>query len=150
MRPLRTSGFLGLAVAMSVGLYQNYLYAVDQVPPFWLVEGYDQLLVLSLVAIVTGMSIERFRVTVRVRRAVIVLVLLGQWLLPATSWIGFGTGEEVVPILATTIIWLPCVIAAMLLLAWQAATTETAERVPPRAVSTQSSNRDIEPSQEQS
>lgn len=149
-RVLKTSGFLGLAVAMGVGLYLNYLFAVNQPVPFWLTDGHDQLVVLSLVAVVTGVAIEWLRITGRLRRIVTSLVLAGQWFLPIVSWVGFGTGEEIVPVLATTVVWLLCLIVAMLLMAWRAVVTETVGQVPPRGDSAQIFKRDVDSSQEQS
>jgi hypothetical protein len=130
-RVLKTSGFLGLAVVMIIGIYQDYLHASAQAPPFWLTAGSDQLAMLSLVAIVIGVTIKSLTVTGRLRRIITGLVLVGQWLLPASLWVGFATGTEIELILATSIVWWPCLLVAMCLMAWQTATTDTTH-VPPR------------------
>ena len=107
---------------MCVGLYQGYLFAVEQSPPFWLVAGHAHLGVLSILAIVTGFAVEALSVIGRLRRVVTGLFLVGQWLLPATWWVAFGTGNEF--LLATFFVWGPCLVVAMLLMTWQAAVTE--------------------------
>lgn len=127
-RVLKTSGFLGLAVMMCVGLYQGYLFAIEQAPPFWLVAGHAHLGMLSILAIVTGVAVKALAVTGQLRRVVTGLFLTGQWLLPVTWWVAFGTGNEF--LLATFFVWGPCLIVAMLLMAWQAATIEAANRGP--------------------
>lgn len=131
-RVLKTSGFLGLAVVVIVGIYGDYLHASGQAPPFWLTAGSDQLSMLSLVVIVTGFTIEWLTITGRARRIVTGLVIVSQWLLPISLWVGFGTGTEIELVLATSVVWWPCLIVAMCFMAWQTATTETSGRVPPR------------------
>jgi hypothetical protein len=129
-RTLKTSDFLGLAVVMLVGIYHDYLHATDQAPPFWLTVGSDQLVLLSLVAIVTGFAIEAYAVTGRLRRSITVLVIIDQWFLPISLWVGFGTGTEIELVLATSIVWWPCLLVAMLLMAWQAVVSDTTGRIP--------------------
>lgn len=131
-RTLKISGFLGLAVVMIVGMYQDYLHASGQAPPFWLTAGSDQLVMLSLVAIVTGFAIETYTVTGRLRRNITTLVVVGQWFLPISLWIGFGTGTEIELVLATSVVWWPCLLVAMLLMAWQAVASDATGRIPQR------------------
>lgn len=131
-RVLKTSGFIGLAVMMGVGLYQVSLFAVGQSPAFWLVAGHAHLGVISILAIATGFAVDAFDMTGRLRRVVTVLFLLGQWGIPLTWWVGFGTGTEILG--AMFFVWGPCLILSMLLMAWQAATTETTDREPPQSV----------------
>lgn len=122
-RILKTSGFLGLAVMMTVGLYQNYLLASGQgVPPGWMVGGHAHLGVLSILAVVVGFAVPALGVTGRLRQAVTGLFVAGQWGLPGTIWIGEGGG--VMALMPTSFLWGLCLIVAMLLLAWQAATSE--------------------------
>ena len=131
-RVLKVSGFLGLAAVMSVGIYRDYLHASGHAPPFWLTAGSDQLVMLSLVAIMTGFTIEALAVTGQLRRGITILVIVGQWLLPISMWIGFGTGTEIELVLATSVVWWPCLIVAMLLMAWQAIVANTTGDVPYR------------------
>lgn len=126
-RILKTSGFLGLATMMSVGLYQGYLFAVGESPPFWLINGHAHLGVLSILAIVTGFSIDALGVTGRERRVVTVLFVVGQWFLPASWWVAFGIVDNIA-LLGTQFVWGPCLIVAMLVLAWNAATTDPTGR----------------------
>lgn len=112
-------------------LLQGHLFAIDLAPPFWLVTGHVHLGVLSILAIVTGIAIDALSVAGRLRRAISGLYLTGQWLLPFTWWVAFGTGNEL--LLATLFLWGPCLIIAMLLMAWQAARTGVVGRVPPQS-----------------
>ena len=124
-RILKTSGFLGLAVMMTVGLYQNYLIATGTVVPAWMVGGHAHLGVLSILAVVVGFALPALGVTGRLRQAVTGLFVAGQWGLPVTVWVGEG---GVAPaLMPTTFLWGVCLVVAMLLLAWQAATSETTE-----------------------
>lgn len=125
-RVLKASGFFGLAVMMVVGLYQGSLFAMGQTPPFWLVAGHAHLGVLSILAIVTGFAVESLAITGRLRRVVTGLFLVGQWGLPVTWWVAFGTGTEI--LLATFFVWGSCLIISMLLMTWQVVATGTADR----------------------
>ena len=127
-RLLKTSGFLGLAVTMVIGLYQGYLFSSSIAPPFWIVNGHVHLGVLSILAIVTGVAIDALALDRRVRRVTSGLYLIGQWFLPFTWWVAFGTGNEL--FMATLFLWGPCLLVAMLLMVWQVATTN-AGRAPP-------------------
>lgn len=122
-RVLKTSGFLGLAVMMLVGLYQNVLLASGQAVPSWMIGGHAHLGVLSILAIVLGFVVDAYALTSRVRNAVTGLYLVGQWLLPVTIWTGEGFGLSF--LLPTTLLWGSCLVVAMLVMAWQTARTET-------------------------
>lgn len=126
-RILKTAGFLGLATMMCVGLYQGYLFAIGQSPPFWLINTHAHLGVLSILAIVTGFAIEALSVTGRIRRVVTGLFLVGQWLLPASWWIAFGVVDEPA-LLGTQFIWGSCLVIAMVLMAREAVRTDPNSR----------------------
>ncbi len=127
-RILKTSGFLGLAVMMIVGLYQNYLIASNQPVEAWMIGGHAHLGVLSILAVVLGFAIPALGVTGRARQAVTGLFVVGQWGLPVTLWIGEG---GVAPMLMpTTFIWGLCLVVAMVYMAFHAATADGEE--PPR------------------
>jgi hypothetical protein len=124
-RILKTSGFLGLAVMMSVGLYQNYLLAFGgEAPPGWMIGGHAHLGVLSILAIVVGFVVPALGITGRLRQVVTGLFLAGQWGVPLTVWIGEGGG--VTALMPTSFLWGLCLIVAMLILAWQSATSGAA------------------------
>ena len=119
-RILKTSGFLGLATMMSVGMYQNYLLASQQAVPPWLVGGHAHLGVLSILAIVVGFAVDSLGLADRMRSVVTGLYVVGQWFLPLTIWLaaGFGLGF----LHPTAFLWGLCLIVAMLSLAYYAAT----------------------------
>ncbi|WP_276261375.1 hypothetical protein [Haloglomus litoreum] len=123
-RLLKTSGFLGLATMMGVGLYQNFLIMQGgpaNVPP-WMVGGHAHLGVLSILAIVMGFAVPALGVTGRLRSAVSGLFVVGQWALPLTVWT--ASGLEIGPLHATAFLWGACLLVSMLLMAYVAATSE--------------------------
>ncbi|MFC6990102.1 hypothetical protein ACFQJD_17870 [Haloplanus sp. GCM10025708] len=122
-RILKTSGFLGLAVMMSVGLHQTALLAGGGGPPGWMIGAHAHLGVLSIIGIVTGFAVEALGVTGNVRTAVTGLFLVGQWLLPATIWLGEGAG--MLMLMPTMFVWGGALVVAMLLMTWQTATGDT-------------------------
>jgi hypothetical protein len=119
-RLLKTSGFLGLAVMMSVGMYQNVLLMGGSAPPSWLVGGHAHLGVLSILAIVLGFAVPALGVAGRLRTAVSGLFVVGQWALPLTVWT--ASGLSIGPLHATAFLWGACLIVSMLLMAYVAAT----------------------------
>lgn len=119
-RILKTSGFLGLAVMMSVGLHQVALLAGGGGPPGWMIGAHAHLGVLSILAIVTGFAVESLALTGRLRTAVTGLFLVGQWLLPATIWLGEGMGFRA--LMPTMFLWGASLVVAMLTMAWATAT----------------------------
>lgn len=116
-RVLKTSGFIGLAAMMAVGLYQFILLESAGSLPAGLMGGHAHLGVLSILAIVVGFTVEALGVTGRVRSMVTGFYVVGQWGLPLTIWVGITGGVGIV--MPTTFVWGLCLIAAMLLLAWQ-------------------------------
>ncbi|POG56658.1 hypothetical protein [Haloferax marisrubri] len=120
-RILKTSGFLGLATMMVVGLYQYTLLESGGVPS-WLVGGHAHLGVLSILAVVMGFAVDAFALTGRLRAAVSGLFVVGQWLLPLTIWVGVGFG--LMFLIPTTFLWGVCLIVSMLIMAWQAWVSE--------------------------
>jgi hypothetical protein len=125
-RVLKTSGFLGLAVMMSVGLHQVAMLSGGGGPPGWMVGAHAHLGVLSIIAIVTGFAVEALGVVGTVRTAVTGLFLVGQWLLPATIWLGEGAGMLV--LMPTMFVWGGASMVAMLIMAWAAATRDAGVR----------------------
>lgn len=122
-RILKTSGFLGLATMMVVGLYQYLLLAGGQGVPSWLIGGHAHLGVLSILAIVVGFATEAYAFTDWLRTAVTGLYVVGQWGLPLTIWLGADAGMAF--LLPTSFLWGLCLIVAMLLMAWQTVVTPT-------------------------
>lgn len=122
-RILKTSGFLGLAVMMLVGLHQFTILSGGNAVPAWMIGGHAHLGVLSILAIVVGFTVEAFGVAGNLRRAVTGLFVVGQWALPLTIWIGEGGGMTF--LMPTSFLWAFALIAAMLIMAWQAATTDS-------------------------
>lgn len=121
-RALKASGFLGLAVMMSVGLYQFTLLSRGGTVPGWLIGGHAHLGVLSILAIVMGFAVPALGVTGTLRTAVTGLYLAGQWGIPAVVWIGEGFG--VLILLPTGYLWGGCLIAAMLIMFYVTLTRE--------------------------
>ena len=119
-RILKTSGFLGLATMMCVGMYQNMLLASGAGAPGWMVGGHAHLGVLSILAVVMGFAVDALGLAGRMRSAVTGLYVVGQWCLPVTVWLaaGFGFGF----LHPTAFLWGLCLIVAMLLMAYHTAT----------------------------
>lgn len=129
-RVLKTSGFLGLTAMMLVGMYQNVLAASGAGAPAWMVGGHAHLGVLSILAVVMGFAVDALGVAGRVRTAVTGLFVVGQWCLPVTVWL--AVGFELTFLHPTAFLWGLCLIAAMLLMAYQTATaTPDASGRPP-------------------
>ncbi len=111
---------------MSVGMYQHSI-AMDGVPG-WMVGGHAHLGVLSILAIVIGFVVDQHGIAGRLRSAITGLYVVGQWMLPMSVWIGVGAGVTILIPLA--FVWGAFLIVAMLLLAWQVATTDLATTPP--------------------
>lgn len=120
-RALKASGFLGLATMMVVGLYQFVLLASGQGVPRWMMGGHAHLGVLSILAIVVGFAVPALEVTGRLRTAVTVLFIAGQWGVPGVVWLGEGFGVEA--LLPTVFVWGGALIATMLVLFNKTVTT---------------------------
>lgn len=119
-KPLKASGFLGLATMMTVGLYQFILLSGGQGVPGWLVGGHAHLGVISILAIVVGFAVPAFGMTGRLRTAVTVLFIAGQWGIPGVIWIGEGAGLTF--LLPTVFLWGGALIASMLILLYKTVT----------------------------
>ena len=119
-KPLKASGFLGLATMMTVGLYQFILLSGGQAVPGWLVGGHAHLGVISILAIVVGFAVSALEVTGRLRTAVTVLFIAGQWGIPGVIWIGEGGGFTF--LLPTVFLWGGALIASMLILLYKTVT----------------------------
>jgi hypothetical protein len=90
--------------------------------PGWIVGGHAHLGVLSILAIVLGFTVDAFGMTGRLRRAVSGLYVFGQWTVPLSVWIAELSGIGAVHALA--FVGGPALIVSMLVMAWQAATTD--------------------------
>ncbi|MFB6092886.1 MAG: hypothetical protein ABEK02_07745 [Haloquadratum sp.] len=113
-KALKASGFLGLAVMMAVGLHQFVILSGgDPVPP-WMVGGHAHLGVLSILAIVMGFAVPALGVTDRLRTAVTVLYIAGQWGIPGVVWLGEGLGLSF--LLPTAFLWGGSLIVSMLIM----------------------------------
>lgn len=121
-RLLKTSGFLGLTTMMLVGLHQTMILSGGDAVPSWMIGGHAHLGVLSILAIVVGFSVDAFGLTGRLRQAVSGLFVLGQWGVPGAVWGAAITGIGAVHALA--FVAGPALIVSMLIMAWQAATTD--------------------------
>ncbi len=116
-RVLKTSGFVGLAVMMAVGLHMAMQLETGG-EAGWLVTGHAHLGVLSILAIVMGSQVEALHVAGRPRQAAAGLFLVGQWLLPLAIWTVTATGIAVVGM--STLLWGLCLVGSMLIMAHQA------------------------------
>lgn len=125
-RALKTSGFFGLAVMMSVGLYQVSLLAGGGAPPGWMVGMHAHLGVLSILAIVTGFAVDSLAVSGRARTLVTGFYVVGQWMLPGSIFLGEGLGLLVV--MPTMFLWGAMLIIAMLTMAWQSFSADATGR----------------------
>lgn len=120
-RTLKTSGFAGLTVMMLVGMHQTAILAGGQTPPQWMIGGHAHLGVISILAIVMGFTVDAFGLAGRLRQAVSGLFVFGQWGVPFAVWGAGITGVGAMHMLA--FLAGPALIAAMLIMVWQSATT---------------------------
>lgn len=119
-KPLKASGFLGLATMMAVGLYQFVLLSGGQGVPSWMVGGHAHLGVLSILAIVVGFAVPALEVGGTLRAAVTVLFIAGQWGVPGVVWLGAGFGLSF--LLPTVFLWGGALMASMLVLLYKTVT----------------------------
>jgi hypothetical protein len=113
-KALKSSGFLGLAVMMAVGLHQFTIVAGgDPVPP-WMIGGHAHLGVLSILAIVMGFAVPALGVTGNLRTAVTALFIAGQWGIPGIVWLGEGFG--LLFLMPTGFLWGIALIVSMLIM----------------------------------
>lgn len=125
-RLLKSSGFIGLLAMMVVGIYQHFLAEGGAVPG-WLVSGHAHLGVLSILAIVLGVVVDLYGPTGRLRTAVTVLFVQGQWLLPLSLWVGIGFGVTL--LLPLVAVWGVGLIAAIALMAYHVGVTDPSASV---------------------
>lgn len=123
-KALKGSGFLGLAVMMSVGLYQFTLLSGGTAVPAWMIGGHAHLGVLSILAIVMGFAVPALNVTGTLRTAVSVLFIAGQWGIPGIVWLGEGFGLTI--LLPTGFLWGLSLITAMLIMFYVTVTGDAA------------------------
>lgn len=132
-KALKASGFLGLATMMTVGLYQFALLAGGQAVPHWMIGGHAHLGVLSILAVVVGLAVPAVGVAGRLRTAVSVLFIAGQWGIPGVVWLGEGFGLTF--LLPTGFLWGIALIVSMLLMAYLSVTTDEVDASGPAGVS---------------
>jgi len=113
-KALKASGFLGLATMMVVGLYQFTLLAGGTGVPGWMIGGHAHLGVISILAIVMGFAVPAVGVTGKLRTAVTVMFIAGQWGIPGVVWLGEGAGLGF--LMPTAFLWGLCLIASMLIM----------------------------------
>lgn len=121
-RVLKTSGFLGLAVMMLVGLYMAMQLSTGG-SAAWLIVGHAHLGVLSILAIVMGSQVDALNVLGRARQASAGLYIVGQWMLPTAIWVVSAT--EIAVVGMSTLLWGLCLVISMLIMAHQAWTVDT-------------------------
>lgn len=122
-KALKGSGFLGLATMMVVGLYQFTLLAGGSGVPGWMIGGHAHLGVISILAIVMGFAVPALGITGRLRTAVTVLFISGQWGIPGIVWLGEGFGLTF--LLPTGFLWGGALIVSMLIMFYKTITQET-------------------------
>lgn len=121
-KPLKASGFLGLAVMMSVGLHQFVILSGGDAVPAWMIGGHAHLGVLSILAIVVGFAVPALDVTGRLRTTVTALFIAGQWGIPGIVWLGEGFGLTF--LMPTGFLWGGALIASMLIMLYATLTQE--------------------------
>lgn len=122
-KPLKASGFLGLAVMMAVGLHQFVILSSGAAVPGWMIGGHAHLGVLSILAIVMGFAVPAIGVTGTLRTTVSALYIAGQWGIPGIVWLGEGFGLTF--LLPTAFLWGGALIAAMLIMLYKVLTQDT-------------------------
>lgn len=121
-KALKSSGFLGLAVMMAVGLHQFVIVAGGETVPPWMIGGHAHLGVLSILAIVMGFAVPALEVTGTLRTAVTVLFIAGQWGIPGIVWLGEGFGLSF--LMPTGFLWGGGLIVAMLIMFYASLTRD--------------------------
>lgn len=121
-KALKSSGFLGLAVMMTVGLYQFVRLSGGAGNPSWMIGGHAHLGVLSILAVVMGFAVPALGLTGTLRKTVTGLFIAGQWGIPAVVWLGEGFGVTI--LLPTGFLWGGCLIASMLIMFYKSVTSD--------------------------
>jgi len=122
-KPLKASGFLGLAVMMAVGLHQFVILSGGDAVPGWMIGGHAHLGVLSILAIVMGFAVPALDVTGNLRTAVTALFIAGQWGIPGIVWLGEGFGLTF--LMPTGFLWGGALIVSMLIMLYATITQDT-------------------------
>jgi hypothetical protein len=122
-KPLKASGFLGLAVMMAVGLHQFVILSGGDAVPGWMIGGHAHLGVISILAIVMGFAVPALDVTGTLRTAVTALFIAGQWGIPGIVWLGEGFGLTF--LMPTGFLWGGALIASMLIMLYATITQDT-------------------------
>ncbi|MFB6170149.1 MAG: hypothetical protein ABEJ06_03290 [Haloarculaceae archaeon] len=118
---LRASGYIALTLQMLWGIYNVYLLSPGG-PDITnaLVGAHAHFGVLGILAVVTGIAIERTNLTGTTRSVAVNGFIVGQWLLPATVLM-----EMVAPpLLITAYLWGAILAISMGLVAWGTITAE--------------------------
>lgn len=124
-KPLKASGFLGLATMMAVGLHQFVILSGGEAVPGWMIGGHAHLGVLSILALVMGFAVPAVGVTGTLRTAVTVLFIAGQWGIPGIVWL--GEGFELTFLMPTGFLWGGALIVSMLIMLYATLTQDTSE-----------------------
>lgn len=114
-KKLRASGYIALTLQMLWGIYNVYLLSPGG-PSISgaLVGGHAHFGVLGILAVVTGLAIERTNLTGTRKAVAEWFFIIGQWLLPATVLM-----EMVAPpLLITAYLWGALLAISMGLIAW--------------------------------
>jgi len=122
-KPLKASGFLGLATMMVVGLYQFTLLAGGNAVPGWMIGGHAHLGVISILAIVMGFAVPTIGVTGRLRTAVTIMFIAGQWGIPGVVWL--GEGFSLTFLMPTAFLWGIALIMSMLIMLYATLTQDS-------------------------
>lgn len=124
-KPLKASGFLGLATMMAVGLHQFVILSGGSAVPGWMIGGHAHLGVLSILAIVMGFAVPAVGVTGTLRTAVTVLFIAGQWGIPGIVWLGEGFG--LLFLMPTGFLWGGALIISMLIMLYATITQDASK-----------------------
>ena len=122
-KALKASGFFGLAIMMTVGLHRFTLLAGGNGVPRWMIAGHAHLGVISILAIVMRFTVPAIGVTGRLRTAVTVMFIAGQWGIPGVVWLGEGAGLTF--LMPTAFLWGIFLIMSMLIMLYATLTQDT-------------------------
>lgn len=120
-RTLRASGFVALTIQMIWGMYNVFLLTPGG-PDIngALVGGHAHFGVLGILAVATGLAIERTNLTGTTRSVAVYGFVVGQWLLPATVLMELVAP----PLLVTAYLWGALLAISMALVAWGTITAD--------------------------
>lgn len=120
-RELRASGFIALTLQMLWGI--GNVYAISPMGsglPGAVIGAHAHFGILSILAVVTGLAIERTTLRGRRRSVAVWGFIAGQWLLPATILMELVAP----PLLITSYLWGLLLTISMGLVAWGTITAE--------------------------